>query len=892
MNISGMTKSFSNLKTKPKILLGVCAPMVLLLILGGVSIFSINSIVRTNGWVDHTRAVLADAASIVGSAGDMETGMRGFLLAGEDGFLAPYEGGEEATYAGIAVLQELVNDNPRQVERLAEVESILREWQEKVTEPTIQLRREIGDAQTMNDMAALVGEARGKQFFDKFRTQIQAFIDREATLLGTRRDEFEVASTRVEEDLSLLSETTGWVDHTNEVLASAARLLAHAGDMETGMRGFLLSGEDSFLEPYDGGRSQFFDEMQELQELVNDNPQQVARLQETEEIIRNWVDQVTEPAIALRRQVNSGARTLADVQRMVNQKRGKQFFDAFRGNIAAFAQIESDLLVERQARAGEAEESAADHLAIMEETEGWVTHTYGVIQHANSIVAAAVDMETGMRGYLLAGKEEFLAPYNAGSKSYFELIDSLQETVSDNPAQVQVLAEAAQTIGDWQTNVTEPTIALRRQIGDAKTMDDMADLIGEARGKQFFDAFRALMVDFATEEQGLMETRQASNDATTSQTYITIVVVIGVALLLGLGLAWMIGNGIANPLSRMTDAMQRLAKGDTSIEVPGTDRGDEIGEMAGSVQVFKENAIERVRLEEEQKKTEKRTEQEKHEGMEKLASGFEASVMGIVENVSSSATQMRGSAESMSATAEETSRQSSAVAAASEQAANNVQTVAAATEELTTSVGEITRQVAQSSDLAQQAVEESEQMNSEVKGLNDAAQKIGEVVELINDIASQTNLLALNATIEAARAGDAGKGFAVVASEVKGLASQTAKATEEISSQISEMQGATDSAVKVIEKIGERIKQIAEIANTIASAVEEQASSTTEIAGNVQEVAKGTKEVNETITGVSTAASETGQSASQVLEAAGELSKQSDNLRSEVENFLSEVRAA
>ena len=198
---------FADLKTKPKILLGVLSPMVLLLLLGGIATFNINSITKANKWVEHTHNVLADATGIVGSAVDMETGMRGYLLAGKDEFLAPYQGGETETYEGIASLQQTVNDNPTQVARLGEVEQVLREWQEKVTEPTIALRREIGDAETMNDMADLVGEARSKVYFDKFRGQIKTFIDREAKLLAERRAAFKAAEDKVSEDTTLIEKT-------------------------------------------------------------------------------------------------------------------------------------------------------------------------------------------------------------------------------------------------------------------------------------------------------------------------------------------------------------------------------------------------------------------------------------------------------------------------------------------------------------------------------------------------------------------------------------------------------------------------------------------------------------------------------------------------------------
>ncbi len=300
----------AGLKTKTKVLLGICSPMVLLVALGGISVYSINSIVDTNKQVDHTHVVLGEAAAIVSSAVDMETGMRGYLLAGEDGFLDPYRGSQEATYSGIASLQKTVDDNPAQVERLAEAERILREWQENVTEPTIALRGDIGDAETMNDMADLVGEARGKVYFDRFRGQIATFIGREATLLNERRGEFQTAQGAVGENFGLVQDTTGWVGHTHEVLADAAKLLADAVDMETGMRGYMLAGEEGFLDPYNAGKASFFEGMAALQETVNDNPAQVERLQAPEATIAEWIDKVTEPAIALRRDVNNGVRPL------------------------------------------------------------------------------------------------------------------------------------------------------------------------------------------------------------------------------------------------------------------------------------------------------------------------------------------------------------------------------------------------------------------------------------------------------------------------------------------------------------------------------------------------------------------------------------------------------
>ena len=365
-----------------------------------------------------------------------------------------------------------------------------------------------------------------------------------------------------------------------------------------------------------------------------------------------------------------------------------------------------------------------------------------------------------------------------------------------------------------------------------------------------------------------------------------------VGVLLGIVLAWLIGRGISRPVVRMCAAMRALAGGDKAVEIPGVGRKDEIGQMADTVQVFKDSMIETERLRAEQERTKTRVEAERKQGMTNLANDFEAGVKGIVSAVASQATEMEASAQAMTHTAEQTTQQATTVAAAVEQASASIQTVASAAEQLSSSVLEIGRQVEQSSKIAAHAVIEADKTNTTVEGLNTIAQRIGEVVQLIENIAGQTNLLALNATIEAARAGDAGKGFAVVASEVKSLATQTAKATEEIRAQISEIQGSTEQTVGAIRSIGGTIRQMSEIATTIASAVEQQGAATREIASNVHQAAQGTTDIATNIGGLSRAASETGAAATQVLAGAGELSKQSETLRRDVDTFVATVRAA
>ncbi len=367
--------------------------------------------------------------------------------------------------------------------------------------------------------------------------------------------------------------------------------------------------------------------------------------------------------------------------------------------------------------------------------------------------------------------------------------------------------------------------------------------------------------------------------------------VLGIAVISG-SIAWLIGRSISSPLGQLGARMQELAEGKLDGAIPGIGRGDEIGAMAATVQIFKDNALRIRGLEQKEADVQARAEADRRAAMTQIASDFERSVTGIVRSVSSAAAGMQATAQSMTATASDASARAATVSSASQLSSDNVSTVASAAEELSSSVTEISRQVARSSEIASKAVSDAERTNATVGALSTGAEKIGEVVKLIHSIAAQTNLLALNATIEAARAGDSGRGFAVVASEVKALANQTAKATEEISSQVAAMQASTSEAVASIGGITETISQMSEITLSISTAVEQQGGATREIAKNIQSVAAGSNEISSHIGGVTTAAAATGKAASEVLANARELDTQSGMLRSAVDEFLVKVRAA
>ena len=349
---------------------------------------------------------------------------------------------------------------------------------------------------------------------------------------------------------------------------------------------------------------------------------------------------------------------------------------------------------------------------------------------------------------------------------------------------------------------------------------------------------------------------------------------------------------IARPISRIGEVLIQLAHGNKAVEIPYATRHDEVGDNARAAQTFKDNLLRIEKMEAEQKQAEARTLSERKADMQKLANEFQAAVGNIIGTVSTASTQLESAAGTLTRTAESTQQLSGMVASASEEASANVQSVATASEEMTSSVNEIARQVHESSKIAAEAVKQAQKTDARITELSQAASRIGDVVKLITAIAEQTNLLALNATIEAARAGEAGRGFAVVAQEVKALASQTAKATDEIGNQIAGMQTATQDSVAAIKEIGTTIARISEIAATIAAAVEEQGAATQEIARNVQQAAQGTAQVATNITDVNRGAGETGSASSRVLVSAQALAKEGGLLRIEVDKFLATVRAA
>jgi methyl-accepting chemotaxis protein len=459
--------------------------------------------------------------------------------------------------------------------------------------------------------------------------------------------------------------------------------------------------------------------------------------------------------------------------------------------------------------------------------------------------------------------------------------NALHAITSTNEKILEGLKEAATLLDEYRQ-------ALTKLIENSKQIDELT--------AEMADSAAAIVKGASVMKADLLSDQrrpESESDATIGETERLIVMLAAGGFLLGAVLALLLGKQISRPMIAMCKAMRELANGNFDVVLPGLGRSDELGEMAGAVEEFKMQAIAKAERDAAAQDAQNRASSAaRRTELIRFADDFEAAVGSIVSNVSASAVQLEQAAGTLTRTAETTQSLSSQVAGASEEASSNMQSVAAATEELSISVDEIGRRVRESNQIAEAAVLQAQQTDGRIGKLSRAAQEIGDVVKLITAIAEQTNLLALNATIEAARAGEAGRGFAVVASEVKSLASQTAKATNEISSHILGMQGTTQESVAAIKEIGGTIAQISSIASTIASAVQQQSSATQEIARSVQSVAQGTHQAAANITKVNRGATETGSASEDVLNSARTLSSESTRFRQELDRFMANIRAA
>lgn len=672
-------------------------------------------------------------------------------------------------------------------------------------------------------------------------------------------------------NLNRMEDSTRLVDHTQNVLGQSRSIIASAVDMETGLRGYLLAGKEGFLDPYNGGQVDAYQTLADLRETVSDNPTQVARLQEAEQALRGWQADVAEQAIALRLDIGD-ALTMNDMAAEVRQAKGRVFFDQFRAELASFIETEQALLATRKEKIATIMESPFLNAVAVAEGMERVEHTYHVINTAKDILAAAVDMETGMRGFLLSGDIEFLKPYHDGFTMMQLLVAELSGAVSDNPEQLERLTNAGSIITEWRGTVVEPMLDMRRAIGTAETMDDMADLVGQGRGKTYFDGFRTIMADFQAEEQALMDTRRAASEQISASTKTMIPSAIAISIVLGAALAWFIGSSIANAVRKITVSMRGLADGNNAVDIKGQGRGDEIGEMARALEVFRDALVDMQ--DKEQQKAEGRDAElnamveelsnrlallsqgdlsvQIHEnfpeGYEKLRQDFNATVTtlhGIVEQVVETSGSIRNGADEISQASEDLSHRTESQAATLEETAAALDELTASVKSAADGARSVENTMGEAGDEAKRSGQVVQDAVAAMSEIEESSRHISQIISVIDDISFQTNLLALNAGVEAARAGEAGRGFAVVASEVRALAQRSSDAAMEIKTLISDSSKQVDGGVKLVGNAGVALESIVGQVSHITTLVSEIAEGAAEQSTGLYEINTGMTQLDQ-----------------------------------------------
>jgi methyl-accepting chemotaxis protein len=749
-------------------------PTLMLLALAYATSSAIGRMSATSGWVEHTHRVIGKAESLLSDAVDMETGMRGFLLAGQESFLEPYERGATSFFSGITELKATVADNPPQVGRLDQIEDVIRTWRNEVTAPAIELRRSIGDDKSMNDVARRVAEDAGAHHSEAINDAVELFASRERSLLLVRDAAVTGARVQIDESVAALVSAQSRVERSYAVMRAADEVSHQATRA-------INSGDLSADNPPVVRLQALLDT---LQTTVSDNPEHIgalinirARLIQSDNAAADDNERVT-----LLTWMTEAMQTLVTREQTV-----------LTGQLREFEQTRTQL-----------EKGAAELDAALQLT----THTHKALHTILEIEDRILTLESRAREYLLTGNTRALGARDAARADATALLNELQKAVVDNPPQVTLLDEIKRNLTDWEQVAMAPLVALRAEVNGETTMDDMARLVGEARGKALFDRFRSMIAEFVAIEEGLMVERQATAAQVAERARVIVITGVGLALfalfILGLNLI----RSVTRPISTMVTALRQLATGDLCSKVDLQTRG-EIGEMASAYNDATEKTS-RTMLEL------LNVTKEIDIGTSKVNTTTTVLANGVTEQVDNAETVNQA-----------------------------LHTITASTRETADTTSQAASLARDSREAAERGQTEMTEMVDAMKGIESSSADISKILTDIDEIAFQTNLLSLNAAVEAARAGDAGRGFAVVAEEVRGLAQRSAAAARNSSTLIEQSNERSKRGVELAQKVGEALNEISQRTDDVSVLMNQVESASAKQTRSIEDVETGVRSFND-----------------------------------------------
>ncbi len=579
---------YRNRSLKFKIFSVGCGPLVLFLILGVAAYGAIQSLLETEEWVDRAGGVVREALAVEKEAMSMGAALNGYLLSGREAFLTPYTDGVGRLPLRIDRLTGDIQQYPDSAARLDRIGGILAEWRETTAAAAIALRKEIGDAETMNDMARLVARAEGETYFSAVREKVAALIGRHEKLIGQRMAAADATYRNVQDNMSRLIEATEDIDRKSQVLALGNAMFAHALDMQNGLRGFLFAGTEDRLGPYRRGREGFFATADALIAATMDDPEQRARVEKAAALVREWNDAVALPVIAVMTDAAGDLGTRPSIGDFIGKEAENRYIERFRGAMAPVLLAARSGIRERRIEADDIRRRSLADIGALNEANAVLDETHMAIRNLLTLQNRAVETGFGMRGYLLSGVDGFLAPYEQGRDEVLSIVQQLRFTVTDDDDFSGLLTDIETTFTGWLEKVTVPYIALRKKIGHAKTMDDMADFIQEGDGNAYFERFREEMVGFERTLSGQMASRRSESVVIARGAKISVLVGAAVAAGLALLFSFLLSRHISRPVNGIMEELGGAADGIRSaarqVSLASQDLSDGAARQAASME--------------------------------------------------------------------------------------------------------------------------------------------------------------------------------------------------------------------------------------------------------------------------------------------------------------------